>query len=118
MRVWDAQTGTERLSCGGHGNWWEGWAVASLAWSPDGSRIASTATPIKEVRIWEVASGKNLYVYHRHANWVYAAAGRLMGRESLLEEVVQKLAYRVIQPYRCGMQPMETGPLSVVDTLV
>jgi len=35
-RVWDAETGKELLTLSGHKSW-----VDSLAWSPDGKRLAT-----------------------------------------------------------------------------
>jgi dipeptidyl aminopeptidase/acylaminoacyl peptidase len=46
-QVWNATTGRRRLSYAGHAD-----DVASLAWSPDGERIASGAG---DVFVWQAA---------------------------------------------------------------
>jgi eukaryotic-like serine/threonine-protein kinase len=41
--------------------------VATVAWSPDGKRIASpSAGPEKNVQIWDVTSGTTIYIYCGH----------------------------------------------------
>src|SRR5262249_40570867 len=49
VRLWDARTGTPRLTYRGHSR-----RVSCLAFSPDGRRIASAAGTV----IWENAGGK------------------------------------------------------------
>jgi WD40 repeat protein/tRNA A-37 threonylcarbamoyl transferase component Bud32 len=46
--------------------------VWSAAWSPNGTRIASSSSD-KTVQVWDAADGGNSYTYTGHADSVYAA---------------------------------------------
>jgi WD40 repeat protein/tRNA A-37 threonylcarbamoyl transferase component Bud32 len=50
VKVWDAQTGQELLSCKGRGN---------VAFSPDGKRLASAAYG-EPVKVWDAQTGQEL----------------------------------------------------------
>ncbi|HEY4032635.1 MAG TPA: protein kinase [Ktedonobacteraceae bacterium] len=52
----------------GHSN-----AVASVAWSPDGKRIASGSTD-GTVQVWNAADGSNAYTYKGHSDVVWSVA--------------------------------------------
>ena len=52
MKVWDAQTGQELLTLKGHTGW-----VTSVAFSPDGKRLAS-ALADKTVKVWDAQTGQ------------------------------------------------------------
>jgi WD40 repeat protein len=49
------------------------WTVYTLAWSPNGKRIASGASD-NTVQVWNPANGGNVYRYHGHSDTVYAVA--------------------------------------------
>jgi len=56
VRVWDADSGKEIHTLKGH---WD--VVRSVAWSPDGSKLASSGAD-GTVRVWDSASGKAMHV--------------------------------------------------------
>ncbi len=47
--------------------------VNALAWSPDGTRIASASND-KTVLVWDAATGNPFFTYRGHSRWVYAVA--------------------------------------------
>lgn len=57
----------EELSCGGHDG-----QISALAWSHDGSRIASACN--EDVRIWDATTGHLLSIYREHTAQVTALA--------------------------------------------
>ncbi|HLJ95397.1 MAG TPA: serine/threonine-protein kinase [Gemmataceae bacterium] len=54
VKVWDVQTGAEFLSLKGHTGW-----VRSLAFSPDGKRLAGASVG-GEVHVWDTQTGQEL----------------------------------------------------------
>jgi RNA polymerase sigma factor (sigma-70 family) len=56
IRLWDAATGRERRRLRGHTG-----AIFSLAFFPDGKRLVSTADFEDGTRVWDVASGDELF---------------------------------------------------------
>src|SRR5438034_635388 len=44
------------------------WPVNAIAWSPDGTLIASAGHD-KTVQVWHVATGGNVHTYQGHAHW-------------------------------------------------
>jgi len=75
IKLWDVVTHTSRTDLRGHTGW-----VSALAYSPDGAILASAALAAgsKEVKLWDVASGRVLATLDRinsHAV-VYAPDGK------------------------------------------
>jgi WD40 repeat protein len=68
VRVWDAATGKELLTLQGHAK-----RVTSVAFSPDGQRLASGSGD-QTVRIWDTATGKELLALRGHADVVSCVA--------------------------------------------
>jgi tRNA A-37 threonylcarbamoyl transferase component Bud32 len=65
VQVWDAFSGGNVLVYRGQG------LEEAVAWSPDGSLIASGSGP---VQVWKAATGSQIYTYRGHALIVYGVA--------------------------------------------
>ncbi len=61
VRVWDVKNGSELLVLKGHTG-----KVETVAWSPDGSKLASNGGVDKTVRVWDASTGKTLHVLKGH----------------------------------------------------
>jgi WD40 repeat protein len=61
VRLWDMASGRELRRFEGHGS-----SVTGLAFSPDGSLLASAGSHDQTVRIWGVATGKELHCLRGH----------------------------------------------------
>jgi len=57
-----------RLTLSGHSNY-----VSSVAWSPDGKRLA-TASYDETAKVWDAATGKELLTLSGHSNYVFSVA--------------------------------------------
>ena len=68
MRLWDASSGEALAVLRGHES-----GVLSVAFSPDGSRIASGSYD-KTVRLWDASSGQELAVLRGHEGSVWSVA--------------------------------------------
>jgi hypothetical protein len=68
VKVWDARTGQEALTLKGHTN-----VVYSVAFSPDGQRLAS-ASPDRTVKLWDARTGQETLTLKGHANAVTSVA--------------------------------------------
>jgi serine/threonine protein kinase len=68
VQVWDADTGGHVLTYRGHSDF-----VHSVAWSPNGERIASGSED-KSVQVWDAATGNHVLTYRGHSNPVYDVA--------------------------------------------
>ncbi|KAK9853427.1 hypothetical protein MYU51_006523 [Penicillium brevicompactum] len=62
--IWDPATGQCTLTLKGHSG-----PVSSIAWSQDGSRIAS-ASGDKTVRVWDPATGQCVSTFKGHGHWI------------------------------------------------
>ena len=60
MKVWDAATGQEILTLKGHTD-----AVTSVAFSPDGKRLASASSD-QTVKVWDAATGQETLTLKGH----------------------------------------------------
>ncbi len=63
VRLWDSTTGTELTSLVGHTR-----GVGSVAFSPDGRRIASTGLPpdADGIKVWDVSTDKERRIFRGH----------------------------------------------------
>ncbi len=68
VQVWEVATGRQIVKYSGHSD-----RICSVAWSPDGSYIAS-ASYDTTVQIWEAATGRLVYTYRGHRYPVYTVA--------------------------------------------
>jgi WD40 repeat protein len=68
IRIWEALSGKERKSFGGHPGW-----VRALAYSPDGKTIASGGTD-GSVRHWDALTGREIVEFTGHRGAVAAIA--------------------------------------------
>jgi WD40 repeat protein/serine/threonine protein kinase len=64
VQIWEIATGRERSPQIRHG-------ARSLAFSPDGARLATGGTD-NAIKIWDVASGQEIITLRGHADWIRA----------------------------------------------
>ena len=74
VKVWDAATGEERFTLGGHTG-----MVKTVAYSPDGGRIASASWD-RTVKIWDAATGQEVGRCTGHTDRVNGVAFSPDGR--------------------------------------
>jgi len=68
IRVWDVATGRNKMTLVGHIGW-----TNDLAFSPDGSTLASASTD-GSVRLWDAATGRHKLTLIGHTNQVVSVA--------------------------------------------
>ncbi len=68
VRLWEAASGREILSCKGHTDW-----VRSVAFSPDGKTLASVSSD-QTVKLWNINTGECLNTFQEHTSRVYSLA--------------------------------------------
>jgi WD40 repeat protein/serine/threonine protein kinase len=73
VMVWDARTGQEVLSLKGHPVPRSTALVHSVAWSPDGGRLAS-ASGDKTVKVWDAQTGQEALTLKGHTDAVFGVA--------------------------------------------
>jgi WD40 repeat protein len=66
--VWEAATGRELLTLSGHHHY-----VTSMAWSPDGERLA-TGSFDRNAKVWDAATGRDLLTLKGHVSHVSSVA--------------------------------------------
>jgi hypothetical protein len=80
-KVWDAAGGRELLTLKGHTG-----LVYSVAWSPDGRRLATGSMDVT-AKVWDAAGGSELLTLKGHTGWVWSVAwspdGRRLATRSL-----------------------------------
>jgi eukaryotic-like serine/threonine-protein kinase len=74
VKVWDAQTGRELVTCTGHTD-----RVTNLAFSPDGKRLIS-ASYDKTVKVWDSQTGQEVLTFKGHSNRVSGLSFNLDGK--------------------------------------
>lgn len=70
IHIWDVKTGQTLLQLKAGSGLYPNFSVSALAWSPDGTRIASSLGD-KTIQLWHAATGKLITTYHTQSDWIY-----------------------------------------------
>lgn len=68
VHIWDSDTGQTLIRYDAHDGWLPNFSVLSLAWSPDGTRVAATCGD-KTIRIWSTATRRLSATYRFRSPW-------------------------------------------------
>ena len=86
VKLWDVATGEERLTLRGHVG-----EISALAFSPDGSRLASGGAD-QTLRLWDVMTGREALSLRGHSDLVwnvtFSADGRRLASTSMDQTVM------------------------------
>ncbi len=83
VHVWDATNGQKLLHYNSSYGYLPIFSVSAVAWSPDGTRIASTCGD-KTIRIWNATNGKHISTLKVRSDWVSDLAWSPDGRRIAL----------------------------------
>lgn len=94
VQVWDATTGGNAFTYRGHKN-----AVKAVAWSPDGTFIASGSdVPESKVQVWDANTGAQSLTYAEHTGGIYAIAWSLNGKHIASSSWQEVRVWDILQP--------------------
>ncbi|MFL5655043.1 MAG: hypothetical protein ACJ8CB_12820 [Ktedonobacteraceae bacterium] len=79
IHIWNATTGAKILHYESKYGLLPNFSVSSLAWAPQGDRIASTCGD-KTIRLWDAATGKPISTFKTSSDWIYTIAWSPDGR--------------------------------------
>lgn len=83
VHIWNAKPGGAALRYNSSYGLIPNFSVSSVAWSPQGDRIASTCGD-KSIRLWDATTGKPISRFRTSADWVYTVAWSPDGRRLAL----------------------------------
>jgi WD40 repeat protein/nucleoside phosphorylase len=105
VHIWNAKTGSPILRYDSSYGFMPNFSVLSLAWSPDGTRIASTCGD-KTVRIWNATTGKPISTFKTSSDWVSAIAWSpdsrclALANADCTAEILDTSTLRILLTYR------------------
>jgi WD40 repeat protein/nucleoside phosphorylase len=105
VHVWNAKTGSGILRYNSSYGLMPNFSVSSVAWAPQGDRIASTCGD-KTLRLWDATNGKPISRFKTSSDWVYTIAWSPDGRRLALAngnstaEILDASTGRILLTYR------------------